>query len=363
MGKLEEFAKIPSVLPPEAVPPKTPGDGRVDGAIAVMVTPLGATKEGEPVGRLTLPGVISGTPGYMSPEQYCGGDVDARSDQFSFCAALFEALYGRLPFPGETLTELSESLHGPIHKPPPQCKVPAELYQTLCTGLQIIPDRRFATTDVLLSSLAVEDSHHAGAGGVSLRQFAQAALGVMMLLVIFAQYRTAHRALSYRQMLTMSAVSIAVTFIGGFIKRRTLLVNRFHRRLWIVFTTFIALNFGQRLLGMVFHPPLIQLIPYELLAMAAFITVGAAIALTALWWVPILLVGSTIAMVLAPQTIRPIIAAPYVVGFFTYLIGWLHYSETAKRGVASTPLRSRAITPLPTLGSEDYRTALSRTSD
>ena len=50
----------------------------------------------------------------MSPEQYAGGDVDALSDQFSFCAALYEALYGYLPFPGETLEELKKSVQGAV---------------------------------------------------------------------------------------------------------------------------------------------------------------------------------------------------------------------------------------------------------
>src|SRR5262249_57089051 len=45
---------------------------------------------------LTRPGGVVGTPGYMAPEQQ-RGIADQRSDQYSFCVALFEALHGHLP--------------------------------------------------------------------------------------------------------------------------------------------------------------------------------------------------------------------------------------------------------------------------
>lgn len=63
----------------------------------------------------TIPGVIMGTAGYMSPEQARGKPVDKRSDIFSFGCVLYEMLSGAGPFPGETVTD---SLGAILHREP-----------------------------------------------------------------------------------------------------------------------------------------------------------------------------------------------------------------------------------------------------
>jgi non-specific serine/threonine protein kinase len=59
---------------------------------------------------ITRPGVVLGTPGYMSPEQIRGEELDARSDVYSAGVVLFEMLSGRTPFGGRNIFEIANAI-------------------------------------------------------------------------------------------------------------------------------------------------------------------------------------------------------------------------------------------------------------
>ena len=104
--------------------------------------------------QLTRDGAVMGTPGYMAPEQLGGRPTDARSDQFSFCVALWEALYGGRPYGGDTLrAHAAQMAEGKLPDPPPGTKVPDWVRAALQRGLAFDPSRRWETMDALLAAL------------------------------------------------------------------------------------------------------------------------------------------------------------------------------------------------------------------
>jgi eukaryotic-like serine/threonine-protein kinase len=106
--------------------------------------------------RLTRTGAIVGTPAYMAPEQHSQGVVDARSDQFSFCVAFYEGLYGIRPFEGDTLATLAyHVLRGEQRPPPAGRTVPRWLHRIVSRGLSVDPDDRHASMAELLAQLDV----------------------------------------------------------------------------------------------------------------------------------------------------------------------------------------------------------------
>jgi tetratricopeptide (TPR) repeat protein/predicted Ser/Thr protein kinase len=138
-----------------------------------------AAGEEEPLGERTqeplaleLPdsNVIMGTPQYMPPEQYLNEGVDARADQFSFCASLYWALYRKRPFEprqvartaaqsSRGMTGTSESWRRLPHttaarEPPTDAKIPVWVRRAVMRGLSLNPEDRFPSMEALLEALS-----------------------------------------------------------------------------------------------------------------------------------------------------------------------------------------------------------------
>ena len=130
-------------------------DGRVkvlDFGLAKLVRPEGSH---DTVATLaspaTLPGMVLGTVGYMSPEQVRGESSDARSDIFSFGAVLYEMLTGKRAFKRETSAETMTAV---LREEPPELndtgwQGPLGLQRILSRCLEKNVERRFQSASDL----------------------------------------------------------------------------------------------------------------------------------------------------------------------------------------------------------------------
>jgi eukaryotic-like serine/threonine-protein kinase len=101
--------------------------------------------------RLTDPGVVMGTVGYMAPEQVRGQETDHRSDIFAFGVILYEMLSGQRPFRGTSAIEVMNAI---LKEEPPELgetkpKASPQLEKLVRRCLEKRPGRRFQTASDL----------------------------------------------------------------------------------------------------------------------------------------------------------------------------------------------------------------------
>jgi serine/threonine protein kinase/tetratricopeptide (TPR) repeat protein len=113
-----------------------------------------------PLAELSHAGMVVGTPVYMSPEQLRGERVDARTDQFAFCASVWNALYAVRPFPGETPAQLRDAIEsseprtsGPAGARTTPAGIPRHVELALRRGLRADPAARWPSMTALLAEL------------------------------------------------------------------------------------------------------------------------------------------------------------------------------------------------------------------
>jgi serine/threonine-protein kinase len=135
-------------------------EARRDEADSVKVLDFGIAKiqtadSGQ--STLTQAGLVCGTPGYMSPEQWDGKDLDRRSDVYAVGVILYEMLTGKLPFEAQTPMEmvrkhLTEKPQPPSERRPDRVVSP-DLEALVMRALEVDRELRPASAEEMRSEL------------------------------------------------------------------------------------------------------------------------------------------------------------------------------------------------------------------
>jgi serine/threonine protein kinase/predicted Zn-dependent protease len=186
----------------------------------------------------TDPGVIMGTPRYMSPEQARGLVLDARTDLFSLGVMLYEMVAGRPPFTGETSTDVIVSL---VAEEPKPLAAPPELQRIVSKALRKDRDARYQTANDLLSDLknlqqsmesdvkleSMGPSTETG-GGVAITEKATVDTTEVGLADTSSSRASRGWIMSHRRsvLLTLAALVIAIAAFIFYSNRRTVLTEK-----------------------------------------------------------------------------------------------------------------------------------------
>jgi hypothetical protein len=308
-------------------------------------------------------GRVIGTRAYMPPEQHRGEPADARSDQFSFCVALYEALYRTPPFDGATMEErMANVAAGAVRPAPSASPVPPPVEHTLRRGLAADPADRFPSMDALLAALSLDPRRDPATVTPAARLLLLGGLilvfgGTDLLANVLGFWRT--RPGEVVRLFQLGLFDLAVILGVMLLLRPRLVWNTFHWGLMRVSVVTAAQMAVLRWIAMSAGLDLRWSLAFDLLALAAGLAITAWWYLSGAWAAMGLCLATSVALVLWPHF--PLIAAQLVyplAGAWTFAL-W--YRSARARKVQSESTRSEAITSSPS--QRAWRSAGDRSRD
>lgn len=176
--------------------------------------------------KLTRPGIVFGTPYYMSPEQASGGVVDARADVYSLGVLLYEMLTGTVPFEADTyMGVLTKHMYAAPDKPservPSGVRVPEELEAVVLRALEKEPSSRYRSMAEVIKALDDVSARQPGAASsapMRERQKIPVAFSQMSTadrIQLSVTKRIAEEARRKRRMFLVGVAAAAASVAGG----------------------------------------------------------------------------------------------------------------------------------------------------
>ena len=324
--KYESIESAPAIAPEFAAAERS----RISGERSPLAMSLG-----------TSGGLIVGTPGYMSPEQYAGLPTDVRSDQFSFCASLYEALYHRLPFAGENLAEVAANvLAGKLQPAPENSAVPLGIRDALLRGLSREPEERFPALTEIMEELAKNpDFDPRNAHAAQWRLAMAIAMTAALLVGVTYLSWTRGRFSLYSLLVNSSALLVVVSSVA-FVLRRTLMRNVYYRGMVTIFLCTLATMVFVRTLALQRGFSLAQFAPIDLGMIAGFVAIIGALYLRGALLISLGLVGAALWFTRSPETTvryMPFVQ-PLAFGSLMYLsYNYRSKLRAARKGPAEEP--------------------------
>ncbi|MCG8422800.1 MAG: serine/threonine protein kinase [Proteobacteria bacterium] len=259
---------------------------------------------------LTQTGVVLGTPNYMSPEQFSGKPLDVSSDQFSYCVALYQALYGRDPFGGNSIPERMHAvLTGALVPPPVKPPVPPAISAALERGLAVQPEKRWPTMDDLLAALgSILSDHEPSRHDPGVRQFLRRYILLNALIIASITGLLVYLDHTYQQVRVITpAGSVISHVVGGSILLLGIWLTRsqwrralFHRRLAALFAVIVGCSVLNQPIAYLVGSTTTQMVVQQMVITTALLTLASLHIARWLWWTVVIHSAGVAVTVISP---------------------------------------------------------------